>query len=203
MSIVAIVALADLPAANAALAEAGFGPDNFSVVAYTGAAPSHAALHAWPDAAFEKALVGLAGVVLDVGDGLESPTADPIARTRALIQGQGGQWGAAAPDLRGAGKVKPGTLYRSGDALWCVVQAFDAATYTDDPGKYPALIRRVRPPAAVEPWVQPLDKVDSYQARNPFTGQPDRCEWQGRVFASKIDNNVWSPGAYPQGWTLV
>ena len=44
-------------------------------------------------------------------------------------------------------------------------------------------------------WAQP-DSTDPY-----MTG--DRVEFEGAVYESTIDNNVWSPADYPAGWSLV
>ena len=44
-------------------------------------------------------------------------------------------------------------------------------------------------------WVQP-------DSTNPYmTG--DKVMFEGKVYESLIDNNVWSPSAYPQGWKEV
>ena len=44
-------------------------------------------------------------------------------------------------------------------------------------------------------WVQP-------DSTNPYmTG--DRVIYEGSVYESTIDGNVWSPADYPQGWALV
>ena len=44
-------------------------------------------------------------------------------------------------------------------------------------------------------WVQP-------DSTNPYmTG--DKVMFEGKVYQSLIDNNVWSPSAYPQGWQEV
>lgn len=45
------------------------------------------------------------------------------------------------------------------------------------------------------PWVQP-ESTNGY-----MTG--DRVIFEGSVYESKVDNNVWSPSAYPAGWELV
>ena len=74
MSLVAIIPVASLIAANAALESQGFGPSNFSVPAYGGTGVTHAALHAWDDAAFIAAVGAIAGVVLEHSSG------DPVAR---------------------------------------------------------------------------------------------------------------------------
>jgi len=104
MPLVAIIPAASLPAANAALERQGFGPGNFRIFGRIGGAPSHAALHAWPDAAFEAAVLALSGVIHEVGEG------DPSIRTRALIEAQGAQWddgagGAREPGLFGWSEV--------------------------------------------------------------------------------------------------
>ena len=44
-------------------------------------------------------------------------------------------------------------------------------------------------------WVQPLGSADAYN-----TG--DIVSYNGALYQSTIDNNVWSPDAYPTGWVL-
>ena len=47
----------------------------------------------------------------------------------------------------------------------------------------------------VPEWVQP-------GATNPYkTG--DKVMFEGKVYVSLIDGNVWSPATYPGGWQLV
>lgn len=43
-------------------------------------------------------------------------------------------------------------------------------------------------------WVQPLGTSDAYN-----TG--DIVSYNGVLYQSTIDGNVWAPDAYPQGWT--
>jgi len=83
MSIVALIPVANMDAANEALADAGFGADNFSVPAYTAGAVSHMALHMGADDAFLAVLETLDGVVFDLDDG------DPRSRIAALVEAQG------------------------------------------------------------------------------------------------------------------
>ena len=45
-------------------------------------------------------------------------------------------------------------------------------------------------------WVQPQGTHDAYN-----TG--DRVTFEGKHYESTIDNNVWSPTDYPQGWKEV
>ena len=42
-------------------------------------------------------------------------------------------------------------------------------------------------------WVQPTGTQDAY-----MTG--DKVTFEGTHYVSLIDNNAWSPAAYPQGW---
>lgn len=195
MSIVAVVPLANLLAANASLQAQGYGPDNFSVPAYSGPAPAFAALHAWDDPAFVAAIKAVAGVAFDESAGA------PGARASALIEAQGARWAGQAPELPTSGNALAGTLYTYGDGeLWWCIQTFNRSTFSAPPATYPALIRRARIPGAVEPWVQPIDQFDAYQLVNAFTGKPDECSHQGQRWVSDYANNVWEPGVF--GWTL-
>lgn len=45
-------------------------------------------------------------------------------------------------------------------------------------------------------WVQPLGASDAYN-----TG--DIVSYNGTLYRSTIDNNVWSPVDYPAGWEVV
>lgn len=44
-------------------------------------------------------------------------------------------------------------------------------------------------------WVQP-------DSTNPYK-KGDRVTYNGKTYESTIDNNVWSPDAYPAGWKVV
>ena len=45
-------------------------------------------------------------------------------------------------------------------------------------------------------WVQPTGAQDAYASG-------DRVTFEGQVYESVIDANVWSPTAYPAGWEAV
>lgn len=45
-------------------------------------------------------------------------------------------------------------------------------------------------------YVQPTGAHDAYQTGQGIT-------WNGQRWRSLIDNNVWSPDVYPQGWARV
>mgnify|MGYP001037345332 CR=1 FL=1 len=197
MSMVAIIPVANILTANATLNDAGFGPNNFSVPCYTGAATTHGALHSWDDAAFEAAVQAIPNVVVEIGDG------DPVARTKALIEAQGAKFGAQSPQLPSTGTVTAGSLYQFEEKLWSVIQTFSRTTYPAHPSTYPALIRRAHVPGEVEPWKQPLDQFDAYKLVNPFNGLPDKCTHNGFTWkvtgADGSGNNGWEPGVF--GWT--
>ena len=107
MSICAIIPIANLDAANNALDDAGFGPDNFSVAAYTGLVVSHAGLHAWNDSAFESALVAISGTVVETSGG------DPATRFQTLAEAQGARWRGRLPT---GGAVPTESLFTSNGA---------------------------------------------------------------------------------------
>ena len=47
----------------------------------------------------------------------------------------------------------------------------------------------------INEWVQP-DSTNAYM-------KGDKVKYEGVVYVSLIDNNVWSPVAYPAGWQIV
>ena len=50
-------------------------------------------------------------------------------------------------------------------------------------------------PDVIPDWEQP-------DSTNPYM-QGDKVRFEGQVYESLINNNVWSPSAYPAGWKLV
>ena len=188
----AIVPVADMAAANAALEALGFGPDNFSVPAFTGAAASHGLFHAWNDPNFQAAVAAIPNVTI-VDD-----VTDPANSVHEACTQVNAAWGAGAPLLAGA--VTPG-LYQDADGtLWNVIQPYDTAIWPD-PWVIPALVRRARKPGVAEVWVQPIDAFDSYQLVVPFTGLPEQCKHNGQTWVTTANTNVWEPGVF--GWVVV
>lgn len=47
----------------------------------------------------------------------------------------------------------------------------------------------------ISDWVQP-DSTNAYMIGN-------RVKFEGHIYESIIDNNIWSPTAYPSGWQLI
>lgn len=82
------------------------------------------------------------------------------------------------------------------DVLYKVLQAHTSqSTWTPDAA--PSLFAKVLTSTTGEPlpWEQP-------DSTNPYmTG--DRVMYNGKVYESTMDNNIWAPDAYPQGWKEI
>ena len=98
-----------------------------------------------------------------------------------------------------------GTLYQSTingnvwspdvyPAGWTV---YEATTEPEEPKPEPEPEPDPEPeePPTYPEWVQPTGAHDAYN-----TG--DIVRYNGRLYQSTMDNNVWSPDTYPQGWKL-
>ena len=94
-----------------------------------------------------------------------------------------------------------GDKVRYNGTLYKVLQAHTSqADWTPDTA--PSLFARVLietdesgEQTEIPEWEQP-DSTNAYS-----TG--DMVMFNGKVYVSKIDNNVWSPSDYPQGWQEV
>lgn len=88
--------------------------------------------------------------------------------------------------------VKVGEQYRYENVLYDVIQAH--TTQSDwTPDIVPALFTVAAPTGLIAEWVQPTGAHDAYN-----TG--DKVRFEGDIWESLIDANVWSPTAYPAGW---
>ena len=56
--------------------------------------------------------------------------------------------------------------------------------------------REVVEEGAAPEWVQPTGATDAYS-------KGDRVSYNGKVYESVIDGNVWSVDEYPAGWSLI
>jgi len=88
-----------------------------------------------------------------------------------------------------------GGRVRYGDKLYRVVQAH---TSQDNwtPDQTQALWTEVAAPGEIPVWRQPTGAQDAYQ-KGDKVHYPDA---DSAVYESLIDNNTWSPDAYPAGW---
>lgn len=80
-----------------------------------------------------------------------------------------------------------------------VYKCLQAHTSQDDwtPTAAPSLWTKVLIPDSdtIPEWEQP-DSTNGYS-------KGDKVKYNGAVYESLIDNNVWSPDAYPAGWQVV
>lgn len=91
--------------------------------------------------------------------------------------------------------VKIGDLYQFGGTLYEAIQAHTTqADWTPD--ATPALWKSKAPAAVIPDFVQPTGGHDAYNIG-------DKVLFNGTVYESTIDANVWSPTDYPQGWKLI
>ena len=125
-----------------------------------------------------RAMIEKAAVSLDDTDALNAPALFP-----AWASGK-----AYALDDR----------VRYGEKLYKCVQAHTSQSdWTPD--ATPALWTEVAKPGEIPVWKQPTGAQDPY-----MTG--DKVWYPAvdtTVYESTIDNNVWSPTEYPQGWKVV
>ena len=107
---------------------------------------------------------------------------------------------AAVPALYSAWET--GTAYNAGDrrtyggVLYKCLQAHTSQDdWTPDVAVSLWATVLIPDPDVIPDWVQP-DSTNAY-----MTG--DKVRYNGVVYRSLIDNNVWSPDAYPAGWEIV
>ena len=90
----------------------------------------------------------------------------------------------------------PGEVLVYEDATYEVIQGHNAQ-FGWEPDITPALFRRKADPGDEWPeFVQPTGAHDCYN-------KGDKVTFESKHYISLIDNNSWSPSAYPQGWQLV
>lgn len=89
-----------------------------------------------------------------------------------------------------------GTGVQDDGVLYAVLQAHTSQPNWK-PKDAPSLFAKVLipDPDVIPEWEQP-DSTNPYMKGN-------RVRFGGKVYESLIDNNVWSPTAYPQGWKEV
>lgn len=77
-----------------------------------------------------------------------------------------------------------------------LLQVYDSNIYTQEPEMLPAQWGFVwsNDPAHARPFVA--------MSTSPYM-KGNVCTWGLEIYRSKIDNNVWSPEGYPQGWELM
>ena len=94
------------------------------------------------------------------------------------------------------------TAYEVGDRVYYDGMLYKVLiTHTSQsdwtPDVSPSLFARVLipDPEVIPDWVQP-------DSTNPYM-KGDKVRYNGKIYESLIDNNIWSPDAYPAGWQEV
>ena len=107
---------------------------------------------------------------------------------------------ASVPALYSAWET--GTAYNAGDrrtyggVLYKCLQAHTSQDdWTPDVAVSLWATVLIPDPDVIPDWVQP-DSTNAYM-------KGDKVRYNGVVYRSLIDNNVWSPDAYPAGWEIV
>ena len=90
--------------------------------------------------------------------------------------------------------IVAGHRYREGDKLYKALQSHRSQSDWR-PSVTPALFVEVEKPGEIR------DITDPIPAEYPFM-KGELGRWKGHIYESNIDNNVWTPDAYPAGWTL-
>ena len=96
---------------------------------------------------------------------------------------------------------KVGFKVRFNDILYKVLQAHTSQVdWTPDVAvslfvQVGAVNDDVPPEEIIPEWVQS-------DSTNPYM-KGDKVIFEGKIYESLIDNNIWSPAAYPAGWTVV
>ena len=112
--------------------------------------------------------------------------------TGAIVTDEGRIWRTDLPTLN---VWKPGTM----NAGWTditdqlLTQANPAEKEDPDGDTGDQDAGETAPEPEVPPYKQPTGAHDAYNAG-------DRMKFNGDVYESTINGNVWSPDAYPQGW---
>ena len=90
-----------------------------------------------------------------------------------------------------------GAPVTDGGQVYKLLQPYDAASWPDQrPADLPALwsICHTKDPLKAKPWQAPNGTSGMYML-------DECCTEGGHVWKSTMDDNVWAPSGYPQGWT--
>lgn len=99
------------------------------------------------------------------------------------------------PEWKAGVDYAVGKRVRYSDKLYRCVQAHTSQEGWEPPVT-PALWTRTAAEGEIPDWVQPTGAQDAYN-------KGDKVRYEGSVYESTMDGNVWSPTDYPQGWQKV
>jgi len=122
---------------------------------------------------------------------------DLTPKQRETLLGQFSEW-------------EPNTSYEVDDIvkhdneLYQVIQEHTAQNGWEPP-KVPALFNPYQPDSIENEDGEETEIIPDFEqptASNPYM-KGDKVRFNGSIYESTIDNNVWQPTAYPQGWTKL
>lgn len=114
----------------------------------------------------------------------------------SLTDEQAAENPAFFPAWKDDAEYSVGDVVRYGDKLYRCIQAHQAQPAWT-PEAAPSLWAKVLipDPEVIPDWEQP-ESTNGYSIG-------DKVRYEGKVYESLIDNNVWSPSAYPAGWKEI
>ena len=91
-----------------------------------------------------------------------------------------------------------GQAVRDDGQVWKLLQPYDSTVYKDHPNDMRAQwgLMHTKDPAKAKPFVPAQGTSGIYML-------DECCTEGGKVYRSKVDNNVWTPGEYPDYWEEV
>lgn len=91
-----------------------------------------------------------------------------------------------------------GQAVRDDGQVWKLLQPYDSTVYKDHPNDMRAQwgLMHTKDPAKAKPFVPAQGTSGMYMLN-------ECCTEGGKVYRSKVDNNVWTPGEYPDYWEEV
>lgn len=110
-------------------------------------------------------------------------------------------WTMPTPDLEtGAYGYRVGAIVAHGGQFW--VSTTPSNVWEPGTAAWRAVPSE---PGVPPPWQQPSGSTDAYRIHVDAEGaaHPEQVTFEGAVYETTIDNNVWSPTGYPAGWRQV
>ena len=103
------------------------------------------------------------------------------------------------PDLHQYLNWTKGQVVKDNGQVWQLLQPYDSTVYKGRPENMRSQwsLCHTKDPLKAKPYVAPMGQSGMYMK--------DECciATNGKVYKSKIDNNVWEPTGYPTGWEEV
>ena len=92
-------------------------------------------------------------------------------------------------------KWSVGTVVKDNGQVWQLIQPYDSTIYTDTPENLRAQwsLCHTKDPEKAKPYVAPYGTSGMYM-------KDECCTLDDVTYTSSVDNNVWKPSEYPDGW---